>query len=254
MNKLKYHLVSPDGNPTAIIRDPLPEGVHVKLAKIIMETVELVEAVGFMEEPINRDADFRLRMMGNEFCGNALRGAAFLNRDNGKSVVESSGIEDLVQVDTNNNVSKMVVPGSLFIGFRLVKEGIIIDMGGIKHLIVNSENSHFDGGQLVEKYRNDCPAFGVIYVKARNSGEIAIEPYVWVRQTETLVHETACASGSIAAFLYNYIKSGDTQLTIKQPSGKSYLLNIGLEGIVINSITLESGISYLGNGTVHFSE
>ena len=51
-----------------------------------------------------------------------------------------------------------------------------------------------------------------------------IYPIVWVREIETLYYETACGSGTIAAFTYLYNKENINQTSILQPSG--YYLDV----------------------------
>ncbi len=73
---------------------------------------------------------------------------------------------------------------------------------------------------LKETLKRNCemwnvPAFGYVQVYGNQ-----IRPYVFVRNTDSLVAETACGSGSIAAYVST--DAGDTRslVDIYQPTGK----------------------------------
>lgn len=60
---------------------------------------------------------------------------------------------------------------------------------------------------------------------------------MWVRNTKTLYAETACASGTLAAAYYLYLRTGQTNFTITQPSDSNFKIKI-----IHNTISLSGPI------------
>ena len=77
---VRYSIMDPTGNITALVESPVPVSYQPSLASVIMSLHPEVEQVGFVTfspESVGH-ADASLRMAGGEFCGNASMCAAAL--------------------------------------------------------------------------------------------------------------------------------------------------------------------------------
>ncbi|MBD3244923.1 MAG: GNAT family N-acetyltransferase [Candidatus Moranbacteria bacterium] len=99
------HLMSPGGNPTALVLDQFDQLEKSKRKKAYQKTNDAlmkelgesrVEQVGFLIPPENKEALVCLRMAGGEFCGNALRSAVELmtKKQPGQGKIEVLLVED----------------------------------------------------------------------------------------------------------------------------------------------------------------
>ena len=100
--KIHYVKADPSGNTTILVLDAIPKQEHASLAARLLQPEYVgAEQVGFLTWPDN-DADIRLDMMGDEFCGNASRSAAayLLSRsgqDHGEYRVSCSGCNKILK-------------------------------------------------------------------------------------------------------------------------------------------------------------
>ena len=79
MNALRYALLNPSGNRTALVLDPVPAAGRNRITAALMDRCE---QVGYLMPPSVPGVLGRLQMMGGEFCGNAsMAAAAFLLRN-----------------------------------------------------------------------------------------------------------------------------------------------------------------------------
>ena len=69
MRRLRFYKISPGGNATILILDPVAPEDRAPLARLLLDTNHIhAEQVGYL----NLEArPVRLDMMGGEFCGNA---------------------------------------------------------------------------------------------------------------------------------------------------------------------------------------
>ncbi|MBQ7653713.1 MAG: hypothetical protein IJS17_01420, partial [Clostridia bacterium] len=93
--KLKYSIMDPTGNVTALVETSVPVDQQPSVAEKIMSMEATVEQVGFISD--SEGVDLALRMVGGEFCGNATMSAAVLyairkKKSFGKVKVFSSGV------------------------------------------------------------------------------------------------------------------------------------------------------------------
>lgn len=183
------------GNPTLLIWG-CPTDKRIKIAN---QYLDEVEQVGFVDI---RNAMPQLTMMGGELCVNATLALASQLGPSGR--IRTSGLSNVVEY-ANANERTIV---SLTLPYRC--EGNTVLLPGIGFIVTNSSLPTAKSGMrtLADKYY--LPAFGQITVKDRQ-----IEPYVYVRATDSLIKETACGSGSIAtAIILN-------RSEIIQPTGQT---------------------------------
>jgi hypothetical protein len=69
---------------------------------------------------------------------------------------------------------------------------------------------------------NGEEAVGVVWHEPAKDGNARrIHPAVWVRETDSLIMETACGSGSLALALLLRKRSGKNSFTVRQSSGQN---------------------------------
>ncbi len=224
----EYKLYSASGNPTALVYGQ-PDA---ELAKQILKDDPRAEQVGFL----SCDDGFSLTMAGGEFCGNALRCAAFefLGGKPGILSISSSGTDELLSCgvsadeEDGNPVVWAKMPKTL--GIERTDFGFLVRFSGIIHAVTGEECTK-SPEELINYLKNiekDAAAIGIIGVK-----DDTMNPVVWVRGIDTLYHESACGSGC-AACACAFEKS----MRLKQPSGK-YLNAQYADGTVILSGPVE---------------
>lgn len=246
MDSIVYDIVWPGGNTTAIVRSHVPVTDYVSVAKRILAKDPEIEQVGFLLAPYHPGADGRLAMMGGEFCGNATRSAAFLlsNELQKENVsVEIPGIENAVTAGITSDESLIRLPMSFCRSITDCPEGSIVDLQGIRHVVITEPTSETKEA-LLEKYKENLPAVGLMYLQ-QSEDAIAIDPYVWVRDTDTFYHETACGSGSLAVDFVLHHKKGVNHMAIRQPSGAEFTIMCDR-----NFITLNGPIKIVGRKTL----
>ena len=185
------------GNPTLLVWG-CPIDKQVSISKQELELGD-AEQVGFIT---NEHDVMYLTMMGNELCINASLALASVSGERGKFFTR--GIDYLVSYTNTTNWTTIEAR------LPFTREGTTILFEGIGYacysddVIVTKEKVV----GLAEQY--NLPAFGIIICKNN-----AITPHVYVAETGSLVHESACGSGSIAASII--LATED----IIQPSGET---------------------------------
>jgi len=234
MQKLSYVKCSPGGNITVLVFTEVQRKRQPDVARHIMALMPDVEQVGFVEKPDNPQAAARLQMMGGEFCGNATRALAWvLTKKNwpelaphdGNVVLEVSGAKRLLNAQITGSMVRVEMPIKHELeSVRQIRDRTVVDLEGISHVIVyqspDSDAREKADRLLAELGLQEIEAAGVLYCEPREDG-IYMTPFVWVRDTATLIQETACASGTVCVALAEAAASRDTQtdLRVYQPSG-----------------------------------
>ena len=226
--KLRIIMADPAGNRTAIVRTPVPADQRAQIAAEILKIRGLrAEQVGFETSPVMGGAG-RLDMMGGEFCGNAARSYGYLlwkekqgakGNVAGKILMEISGSPyplsvfcDLVQ---GGSYTKMPMPTAV----EYSPEGYpLVVSEGITHMILEDMEPDQD---LIRRLVDSCgqkwDAFGIMFLK----GEELI-PVVYVAAAGSLVYESSCGSGSLAAAWYlerKVARDGLSSYSFQEPGG-----------------------------------
>ncbi len=247
MPRLTVHLVWPGGNTTAIVAEGMPREQQAAAARAIMRQDPTIEQVGFFERPVDPGADIRLQMMGGEFCGNAARCAGYVwGAETGNTHVrlEVSGLSGFVDVDTRPDRTTLRLPGSFFLDAARA-DHTIVDLAGIRHVIVEGKGDATTAGELIRRYRESHPAVGIMYLQ-RAGQALHLTPFVWVRETDTLIPETACGSGTIAVAVAEHGSTRTAAARITQPTGETYSVRLHHDGSGLQSIELTGAVKYLG--------
>ena len=178
------------------------------------------EQVGFVIPPKEPHEFWRLEMMGGEFCANASRSfALFVARKIGLSgnadvMIETSGMKNplkvKVNVETGNAEIDITKPTAVTsLDFNGITVPVYI-FDGITHIIaagINAEKEiFFSLKTLLEKNMKSPQALGVMFYD--KSKDLMI-PAVYVYETETLIFESSCGSGSAALGLWKNEKLND---------------------------------------------
>ena len=241
MRTLRFYKVSPGGNATILVLDPVPSGQRAQIARLLMDANHLqAEQVGFLNLEAN---SVRLDMMGGEFCGNACRAAAAVMAWEGVGLarideflcgeLKVSGVDRPVALRVAADGDECWVEMPLPVAFAAggsdwileLEPGIgLVRLPGITHICLDEELHPFAedfekaSATLRAKFGLDEEAVGCIWY--RISPVCAIKPVVWVRSTASTHYETGCGSGSLALALWlGRGKNLPTDMRVLQPSG-----------------------------------
>ena len=239
MQSIPYELYWPSGNPTALTEVAgLTPAERAETAAKIMAADPDVEQVGFVDA-----TRCRLDMMGGEFCLNATRSLAVfllqrgLLREHEAGVftgrVSVSGATDLLEVQVKSVgeewIAAVTLPFENVPSIVALDPGVVlVDLPGIAHLVLDGnrfgpafgkEAAH----QSLQRFHLlDREAAGCINL-TESGGLKKIAPYVHVAQTGTIVAETACGSGTLAAYFAccsGMLHFGsEERMLFRQPSG-----------------------------------
>ncbi len=196
INQKRYIIAG--GNLTALVEEQLDQ----KNNKLTQDLLLEVEQVGYVSY---REKIPKLKMMGNELSVNGTIAFAFSLGDEGELLTSGLG-NSRVLYSNQKNKTTVQLP----ISPKIIDDNIVL-LNGIGYAVQKKSASAGNFKNQAKKYceKLDLPAFGLIeYVENR------IYPTVYVKETDSLVKETACGSGSIAFCKY----SGCSEVI--QPSGE----------------------------------
>lgn len=138
-------------------------------------------------------------------------------------------------IDGRKNVwAQMPLPSKLQVDtvgkFQIVElEGITQVVAALPRSNNTPEELKRIGFSILKRLKliTPVPATGVMFV-SRKDKNIKIDPVVWVRDVKTLFYETACASGTTAVAVLEFLKEGKgrARFSVIQPSGKKLLAQV----------------------------
>ena len=251
---LRYSIIDPTGNITALVEDEVAVADQPRVASRIMALHPRVEQVGFVRfgatavdgEPV----DGQLRMAGGEFCGNATMSAAALlllrkgqpGPADGDTVALRLGVSGaarpvevrLRQTEQQSFDASILMPDALSVREQsLAFEGVsgqlpVVFMEGISHVIVQPDSAFFwlrDDAPAAERavraWCDDLGAdgFGVMFVE-KGTAERRLTPLVYVPAADTVFWENSCASGSAAtAMCLAATEGAPCNVALHEPGG-----------------------------------
>ena len=236
--EILFKIYNPGGNKTALVyKSDYTKSEISQINNYILNNYPQIEQVGFISKKDNN-----LMMAGGEFCVNATRCTIyeFLNGNNGKISISVSGANNIIEGGIKDNkvfvkmdFKNVIQPISIKLQNNILN-GYIVKLEGIEHIVIDYSTSKSYIAleedelkevckQIITNYNSNEKAIGVIFLE-KQKNVTKIYPIVWVREIETLYYETACGSGTIAAFTYLYNKENINQTSILQPSG--YYLDV----------------------------
>jgi len=170
-----------------------------KNKKLSKKYLKEVEQVGFV-------SNNKLQMMGGEFCVNATLALAHQLRKEG--YLYTSGISNKIIYKNSKNKTKIKIP------LNYKKNNNLVLFRGIGYICIKKKPLKNSIIKLANKY--NLPAFGaIVYNKNK------ITPYIYVKQVNSFVKETACGSGSIAYSIFSGFNK------IIQPTGEIINIKLG---------------------------
>lgn len=226
--KFSIRVADPAGNITIFVLGDVPPEQYAPVAAKLLSMEEYhAEQVAFQVPP-RMGAQGRIQMMGGEFCGNATRSFGYLlstqlpgNPDT--VIVEVSGAEQplTVQIDREGGRCETEMPlpvGTIQIPFD-GQEYNAVCFDGIVHTIVPGEaKGEAFVRELLAAVQSAAPAsaYGILFLNGEN-----MVPVVYVCDTDSLIWESSCGSGSmaVAVFLALQQGNGEHRFSLHQPGG-----------------------------------
>ncbi|MDO5132679.1 MAG: hypothetical protein Q4D81_06835 [Eubacteriales bacterium] len=250
---LRIVMADPAGNRTAIVRTPVPANARAAAAAGIMKIADLrAEQVGFETAP-RRGGEGRLEMMGGEFCGNAARSYGYLlcserPEKRTEAGIEISGHTGLLQVtcdpEEGMSFARMPMPERLE---RSMEGYPLVVSEGITHMILEDLDPAPElVRDLADRYGPVYDAFGMQFLRGDR-----LVPVVCVAAAGSMVYESSCGSGSLAAawYLLQKEKTGESRQAVleflfREPGGDIQVRLVrdgegGLTGYMGGKIRLE---------------
>lgn len=260
----KLYILWPSGNTTALVEDKIPRPSRALISKRIMKIKPVVEQVGFIEKTRNKKAAARLQMMGGEFCGNATRclGWLLLEGKPGKIKLEVSGSKNLLTVVINKQggiKAEMPIKSSLN-SVKKFDKFWLVSLYGITYIIsedsIEKDRKRKFASEILSKFHlKRRKAAGVLFIKKRKN-KIFMDPFVWVKRTETFLNETACASGTAAIGLYQAKSKNKSikNLEVIQPSGESIFTIVERDNLKFKNAWIEGSVKLIYKGSLTLSK
>ena len=251
---ISYKIFSPSGNITALVDNAVAKNQQAAVASEILKNDQSIEQVGFISYSTDAKCAFTLDMMGDEFCANGARSAAFywMYKNNTSSCTfKMSGLSGFLTATLSGESVSLRIPSTILLQKKTVSEGTLVDLSGIR-LLVTTDSSFLDRiEEVLQKYAVPLvPAIGLIYVEKKNS-VLSIMPWVRVENTQSLMRESSCGSGSIAACVAEGHETGQ-KIDVLQPSGDALTITFTDE-VEGSFIYLEGTVSYLGEKPLPFN-
>lgn len=213
-----------------------------------MEQYSEIEQVGFVSNLKNSP---HLDMMGGEFCGNASRCVAYeIFSKKGKTAVFSvSGYKGKVFATNNRGQISIILKSDFLENIQPHPLGHVVNLQGISFLLTAKKNIGMTPEAFLKKFSLGHSATGLLRLVKKSDGYY-IYPVIYVPATKTLVEESACASGSIAAVLVlNKLGKGKV-FSVVQPSGKKFKVALGLKNKMLDIIKFSGPLVFEGTGFI----
>ncbi len=172
-----------------------------------------VEQVGFLETIDS--GQLGLKMMGGELCINALLAAAYSTGESDGELVSELGSRVKYR-QMNQQVSiELDIPSDVERNYMGTTDAIVV-LGLIGYVVTKNRprTTRLESELAIMATKLNLPAFGLVWLSPRG-----IVPYVYVCATSSCVSETACGSGSLAAYLTSDAGVAGVACDIFQPTG-----------------------------------
>lgn len=274
---IEYTVLNPSGNITALVlTQDIGKSDYTHIAKEILQKNKQVEQVGFLTKFVTKDGNtiWKINMSGDEFCGNATRAFAsyiynskFVDKD--VFEVMCSGCNDIITAtvgktskndnnfDVNNSFIELPINKEISIFFEKQSisfeendiEVFVVKLSGITHILIDkkyqsvllSKNNDKDNcvKNIISSVNLDEEkAVGVIFYNEENN---QIDPFVWVKDVDTVYNENACGSGSLAyGIKVAVINNNINNILVKQRNNQiiNVCIDVDANGKNIKSATI----------------
>lgn len=243
---IEYVLADPTGNVTGLIESIVPIEMHPEIAEALMQIEPSCEQVGFLLSS-SEGSDITLRMAGGEFCGNATMSTAAYyckthNVKDGETKVVNVkviGTKGLIPVtiqkfgEVFKGTIEMPVPRRIF-EHQFYFDGEkynypVVEFEGISHVIIENNVPVYFPEAVIKSWCDELKVSG-LGLMLLNDNNTTLRPLVYVKNPETLVWESSCASGTTAVGAYFREKlSAPVRMELKEPGGK-LIVEAGSDG------------------------
>lgn len=229
--KLSYQKITIAGQTTAVLLDKLDQVSRTEVSQRIMRNTINIEQVGFLDRSALPYPTFT--MMGGELSliGSLAAGFSLLSGNLGQVTFQTSGILNPISVKLSRLTCSLQIPANVAI--RQAPDRV--SLSGISFLVINRfpQNRVLTNSdqQSLQELLLSSPAAGIVFYQNNQ-----IFPIVKVKETNTLVWESACGSVSVAF----YLATGYSK--IKQPSGA--VLTVSRENDTLQLSVLRKDINY----------
>jgi len=223
-------LAGPGGNYTAFVSGKVQD--HIALDRQLRQDNPKIEQTCFIAKNEN---GWHGEMAGGEFCGAAALSFGYLISIWGKHKTAEftfSGVPRPLSINCVGNVVSGVLFSEIQCDIRELNDGFLcVALPGITHLVDRQPEKQPDMMLFVREliarhHLQENPAVGLMRLHQYGQ-DITVDPWVWVRNIDSLINETACISGATAVGLIEYERRGQTDFTIQigQPCGTPTELN-----------------------------
>lgn len=227
---LRVLRADPAGNITLYVLDPVDPALRPKVTAHLLGMEQFkAEQLAYCCPPV-MGGQGRIEMAGGEFCGNATRAFAMVMQQEmgvpspSEMTLEVSGCDHLVTAFSDladgSAESEMPLPRSVRTIQANGETGVLVDLDGIVHLVVEAAPSleFFQQAEPIFQAFPGLEAYGVVFL---NRSASHITPLVKVPAANTLVWEGSCGSGSVAAAIACAMGAPDGQYAqdLIQPAG-----------------------------------
>lgn len=238
---IEYEIYNPGGNITALVINKNYNKKEIKdINDYLLKKYKQVEQVAFLDIDKNN-----LKMAGGEFCVNAARCALYYNikifnkdeitfldkRIKGK--INNNYIS--IKYDINKNIKDIIKTNARTIVYLEGISIVILDKE-TNDLLLKQKSMNKIKTILKDLDIND-KAVGIVLID-----EYSINPFIWVKDIDTLYNETACGSASIATALYYYLKTNKKEYRIMQPSKEELEIKLNIKNCILKEIEIKGVI------------
>ena len=258
--ELSYVLLDPTGNRTVLVETPVEPDVQATYGAALLAAEPSAEQVGFLS-PGHGDCRLALRMAGGEFCGNAAMSAAVLwcegrGLSSARVSLRVSGAADPVPVEVSRlpdgdwqgtvTMPEARPPETLRLPLGdTALELPLVDMGGIRHLILTEPLDRADAEAAVRHWCAllDAPALGLMLL---DEAAGTLRPLVYVPGGDSLYWERSCASGSAAVGVFLAAEAGEKITAALNEPGGVLEVSAAPDG----AVSLTGAVKYVREGTI----
>ena len=271
---MRYSILDPTGNITALVEDAVPAKDQPAVAAQIMERHPNVEQVGFVRFEASswggQDVQASLRMAGGEFCGNASMCAASLYAVRtgwaGHAVwLGVCGASEAVRVTLSGDEregfeTSIQMPEARSVRLerlvwqRVAGEVPVVHLEGISHAVLEPCSPFFglrrEPSEAERAVREWCACLGadglgLMFVEDGAWAQKSLTPLVYVPGSDTVFWEHSCASGSAAVGMYYLAQTKmPVDLHLREPGGM-----LRVEGDVASGrVTLHGHVRFVKRG------
>ncbi len=270
---MDLHVVklNPSGNTTLFVTDPVPKEKRAAVARALMDTTCFAaEQVGFLAGETPRPADIFVSMMGGEFCGNAVRCAAalqyFKTRKDGETAeydVCCSGLSHNVKTcvrqiartvfDVTAEMPKPLSAETVCAGgetFCRVAFPGIVHFCHVTDTMPNVSEKERLTRAVLETFPTEAGgATGILFYDGTT-----LDPFVYVKETDTLVNESSCGSGTAALAVHLALSAnGKIHIEAHQSGGLIYADAEAKEGNLI-ALSIGGPVALTAEGIAYIDE